>query len=166
MTKNKQKYNPYKPTILGRIHKALDSRLLRMFPKYRHIAGRLPAVENLYQKHIAAIGRRYGQDTPCPLCEDASSRDIELSTDTMHIMANDYPYYMFDGRQVDGHMMLVPRRHVGNLSDLDDRERDEYWRLYLQLSDEGYTTMTRPAGNERRSVPGHVHTHLIRLGDK
>ena len=163
MPKNKPDYNPYKRKLVGRVHKDTDRLLLRLFPKYRHIAGRLPAVENLYRRQTAAVRKLYGMGAPCPLCEDVESRYVEYSSDTMHIMANDYPYYMFDGRQVDNHLMLVPKRHVRDLGELDDRERAEYWQLYLKFSDSGYNTMTRPTGSNRRSVPGHVHTHLIKI---
>lgn len=161
--KNLQKI--YKNNLFGNIHKNIDVLVLRYFPKYRQIAGRLPAIDRAYKKQRQTQAARFGKNAPCPLCEDIANRYVEFSTDTMLVMANDYPYYMFDGMTVNKHTMLVPRRHVSSLSQLDKKEQSEYWKLYLKLSDMGYNTMTRPTGNHRRSVQGHVHTHLIKLND-
>lgn len=160
-TNKKQTNSQNKTSLAKKIIDSLDAYFLEKLPSRLHVSGRLLTVEKAYTRDTKEKNKRYGRKVPCPLCEDISSRHIKFSTETMIVMANDYPYHMYDGAAVEDHMMLVPRRHLHSLSQLDKQEQAEYWKLYIKLADMGYNTVTRPRSNKRRSVPGHVHTHLI-----
>lgn len=148
------------------IRHPIDVFRLHKFPAHRHIAGRLPSVDKAYERQRAAQQQRFGDNPPCPLCDDIANREVIASGPTMSILKNDFPYYMFDGRTVAEHIMLLPKRHVRRLSELNPEETAEYWQAYRQYDHDGYNTMTRPASEHRRSVQGHVHTHLIKLNDR
>lgn len=164
--KNNHSTNVYRAGIFGTMHKNIDIFMLRNFAKYRHIAGRLRSVDQAYKKQVASQKQQFGGNPPCPLCGDIANRDIVLSTPTMCIVKNDFPYYMFDGRTVNEHLMLIPKRHIKLLDEFNTEEEAEYWDLYLKYNNIGYSSMTRPTGNDRRSIPGHVHTHLIKLNNR
>lgn len=152
-------------SLAGSIRRSIDIFRLRRLPKPRHITGRLPSIDKAYSRQRIHQKQLYGDNPPCPLCEDIANRQVIASTATMSIVKNDFPYYMFDGRTVSEHIMLLPKRHVAMLADFTPEETKEYWQLYQQYDRDGYNSMTRPTGNSRRSIPGHVHTHLFKLNN-
>jgi len=78
------------------------------------------------------------------------------------VILNKYPYN-------NGHLMVVPRRHVGWLSELQDAERDELMALTQQAEralesvyhPHGFNmglNLGKPAG---AGVLGHLHMHVV-----
>jgi ATP adenylyltransferase len=113
-----------------------------------------------------------GADHHCFLCRaaaryenEAAARRENLVVDAgPHTLAvlNLYPYN-------NGHLLVVPRRHVGQLTELTDDEHLEamhslsrFTQLYAELiKAEGFNiglNLNRPAG---AGVPGHLHWHLV-----
>jgi ATP adenylyltransferase len=113
-----------------------------------------------------------GADHHCFLCRAAATYDDEpaarracLLVDTgKHTIAvlNLYPYN-------NGHLLVSPRRHVGQLHELTDDEHLEalhtltrFTQLYTELMKaEAFNiglNLNRPAG---AGVPGHLHWHLV-----
>lgn len=123
---------------------------------------RAPEVQAAYDAQRQRLFERYGDQAPCPLCRDDAQQTIIETHGTMIIIVNDFPYAHFDGLPVAEHLMLLPKRHLHSFDQFDDQESHDYWQAYQQYSTAGYTTMTRAAGNQYRSVPGHVHTHLLK----
>lgn len=82
------------------------------------------------------------------------------------VILNVYPYTL-------GHLMVVPHRHVGRLSDLKPAEMEEMSML-LRASERNLrvggfgqqfctgVNLERPAG---AGVVGHLHAHLVPLPD-
>ena len=79
-----------------------------------------------------------------------------------YVILNKYPYN-------NGHLMVVPFRHIGRMADADSEELSELIRL-VRLSemvlDEAYNAHGINVGmNLGRSagagVPGHLHVHLV-----
>jgi ATP adenylyltransferase len=75
---------------------------------------------------------------------------------------NLYPY-------TSGHLMVMPLRHVGELEELTDDERDELWAAVTDAvsavkavySPDGVNVginLGRAAG---AGVPGHLHVHVV-----
>jgi ATP adenylyltransferase len=113
-----------------------------------------------------------GADRHCFLCraaaayadEAAARREnlvVEAGVHTLAVL-NLYPYN-------NGHLLVVPRRHVGQLSELTDDEHLEvmhslarFTQLYSEvIKAEGFNiglNQNRPAG---AGVPGHLHWHLV-----
>jgi len=73
-----------------------------------------------------------------------------------------------------GHALVIPRRHVGTLYDLDEAEQTALWELTRRLRallieefrPEGFTIGLNEGIAAGQSVP-HTHIHVIprRLGD-
>ena len=103
----------------------------------------------------------------CLFCKARRSRDDKRAW-VVHrgkyamVMLNLYPYN-------NGHIMVVPYRHVSKFSRLKDNELLEIWRLverFMKKLDQkihphGYNVglnLGRVAG---AGVPGHMHVHIV-----
>ncbi len=98
--------------------------------------------------------------TACPFCTLPSSRIVH---------ANDLAVALRDAFPVSpGHTLLIPRRHVGSLFDLETRERDALFDLLAtarrdldaQLRPAGYNIGINDGVAAGQTVP-HLHVHLI-----
>jgi ATP adenylyltransferase len=74
---------------------------------------------------------------------------------------NIFAYDTWDGCRVNEHLMLVPKRHVTSLSELDEIEKSQYVDLVASAEDDGYNIFSRASAASTKSVP-HQHTHLIK----
>jgi ATP adenylyltransferase len=123
-------------------------------------------MERLWSPWRFAYVTRGGDDTGCVFC-DALRREegralILVEGATCYVILNLYPYN-------SGHLMVVPRRHVGTLAALDAAEMIEMgeWvrRSEIALT-EAYEpqginvgmNLGRPAG---AGVLEHLHVHLV-----
>ena len=120
-------------------------------------------VQHQYDEDKIALQQLYGDDIPCPFCAPDRKRIEELKT--MQVLYNDYPYEYFDGRYVKEHIMIVPRRHINLFDSYTAQEHEEYWQLFVKYQLLGYASLTRPVGDTHRSVPAHLHTHLLTYHD-
>jgi ATP adenylyltransferase len=109
----------------------------------------------------------------CVFCEILRSEDgprnlVVHRGENAYIVLNLYPYN-------NGHSMVIPKRHVAELSELNDAERLEMMQLtaVLQaaleegLNAQGFNVgmnLGRVAG---AGIPGHLHLHMVPrwLGD-
>jgi ATP adenylyltransferase len=113
-----------------------------------------------------------GADRHCFLCRAAATYADEAAArrqnlvvhvgDHVTAVLNLYPYN-------NGHLLVSPRRHVGQLHELTDDEHLEamhtltrFTKVYAELiKAEGFNVglnLNRPAG---AGVPGHLHWHLV-----
>ena len=104
-------------------------------------------------------------DDECVFCAVASGCDSPLTLflgEACFVILNKYPY-------TNGHLMIVPRRHVGTLADATLVELSELIRLTRSAEmalTEAYRpdglnvgmNLGRPAG---AGVPGHLHIHVV-----
>jgi ATP adenylyltransferase len=111
-------------------------------------------------------------DRHCFLCRAAAAYEDETAARRQNLVVhvgehvtavlNLYPYN-------NGHLLVSPRRHVGEFHELTDAEHLEaiqsltrYTQLYRELiRAEGFNiglNLGRPAG---AGVPGHLHWHLV-----
>ena len=112
---------------------------------------------------IAQAGKQKG----CILC-DKPKQDNDASNyilyrgEKNYIILNSYPYN-------PGHIMIAPYRHVANLEDLTDEERNEHLKmvsfgvkvLKKVLSPNGFNigmNLGRIAG---AGIDDHIHTHIV-----
>lgn len=100
--------------------------------------------------------------------EDGPGNLVVHRGSSCYIVLNLYPYN-------NGHAMVVPYRHVGDLAELNDQERCELMSLAALLQ-RALSSKIRAQGfnlgmNLGRvggaGIPGHVHLHLVPrwLGD-
>ena len=77
-------------------------------------------------------------------------------------LLNAYPY-------TNGHLMVLPVRHVGEMEDLDDGERAEVWSavthavraLKAAYSPDGLNVGINLGRSAGAGVPGHFHVHCL-----
>jgi len=109
---------------------------------------------------VEGEGRRDG----CVFCElqKAKERDFLFETGHWYGVLNAYPY-------CNGHMMIVARRHVAWLSELEPAELSELGPL-MRRSEEAVRRAYRPEGLNLginfgsaggAGIPGHLHVHLL-----
>jgi ATP adenylyltransferase len=107
-----------------------------------------------------------GESPECVFCgapDDESAAPLVLVRGaTCFVILNLFPYN-------NGHLMVVPRRHVGTLADTTAEERSELMELTrvaeIALT-EAYgphgmnmgVNLGKPAG---AGVPGHLHIHVV-----
>jgi ATP adenylyltransferase len=87
---------------------------------------------------------------------------------TAYVALNAYPY-------ASGHLMVVPRRHVGTLGELTDEEGAELWSalrrsveaLESALHPEGFNLGANLGQAAGAGIPRHLHLHAVPrwLGD-
>jgi ATP adenylyltransferase len=107
------------------------------------------------------------EDDPCFICKGLNEHDdrgnlIPLRTPESVVMLNRFPYN-------NGHLLIAPRAHKGNLSDLNANEMLEVMetlRRMVRVLDrlmhpEGFNiglNLGRAAG---AGLPGHLHWHVV-----
>lgn len=110
----------------------------------------------------------------CVFCTLLSSDEPEDSTyvlrrgTTAAALMNAYPY-------ASGHLMVMPIRHVGELSDLAAKESQELWALLIDAvaalhgayAPDGINVGANLGRAAGAGIPGHLHLHAVPrwLGD-
>jgi diadenosine tetraphosphate (Ap4A) HIT family hydrolase len=102
----------------------------------------------------------------CPFCHLENSR-IVLQNDAAVALLDAFPV-------AEGHMLVVPRRHVASLFDVPDEEQAAIWRLVAEvrqklaaeLNPDGFTIGVNDGPAAGQTVL-HAHVHVIprRAGD-
>lgn len=124
--------------------------------------GRSVHVQQKYDHDMQQLKEVHGDTIPCPFCTPAvESRVVVADRMSMVVIENDYPYEFFDNRQVSKHLIIVPRRHIGEFAGFTPEEKEEFWQLMTDYQEKGYALFTRPVGDVMRSVPLHLHSHAV-----
>lgn len=116
----------------------------------------------------AASGLGPGDEARCVFCAilasgrpDSETHVVRRAPSVVTIL-NAYPY-------TSGHVMVMPLRHVGELTDLADDERNELFAM-LTEANAAVKRVYEPDGanvgiNVGRAggagIPGHLHVHLV-----
>ncbi len=88
----------------------------------------------------------------CPLCSEESIQDFKH----WKILPNKYPYDAVAER----HDLIQPKRHVAKFKLLTKEEVQELEQLKDTFLNQKYTYLIE-AMPKNKSVPGHLHYHLI-----
>lgn len=104
----------------------------------------------------------------CAIGADKNSSQVIYRGQTMYVVMNKYPYS-------NGHLMIVPLRHVGKWTELTKEELAEnadltqrsLLALEKALSPEGYNVGTNLGRVAGAGIVDHVHQHIVPrwLGD-
>ena len=100
----------------------------------------------------------------CVFCKCSIRCDdyIVFEGKTCFVMLNRYPY-------VNGHLMIIPQRHLGGIEELSDEERKEIFAL-LDISVKVLKDAMNPLGFNigmnlgkaaGAGIAEHVHVHII-----
>lgn len=113
-----------------------------------------------------------GADRECFLCRAAAKHDAATPADRALLIAdhgqhavvvlNRYPYN-------NGHLLVAPRRHIGELGELTDDEHLGCMRLLARLmavfrdrlKAEGFNVGLNVGRVAGAGLPGHLHWHLV-----
>jgi len=103
----------------------------------------------------------------CFICDAAASEDDEANlvigrTEQCIVLLNKYPYNT-------GHLIVSTRRHVGDITELNQAERDEVMDLTVrsveQISSEmqphGFNLGANLGDVAGAGLPGHFHMHVV-----
>lgn len=115
---------------------------------------------------------RDGADEACFLCRAAATFEkpdeanrqnlvVEVGEHTV-VLLNRYPY-------TNGHLLVAPLRHVGQLQELGDNEHLEVMRMLGRFTEEltelikaeGFNVGLNLGQVAGAGVPGHLHWHLV-----
>lgn len=110
------------------------------------------------------IGGEHGDQ--CVFCEILESGQDEenlvlLRGEKTFVLMNRYPY-------TNGHVMVVPKRHVGDIEELTDDEMMELFKNSQKMvkalrafNPEGFNIGVNVGRIAGAGVPGHVHVHVV-----
>ncbi len=112
------------------------------------------------------IGGDHGDE--CVFCEKASSDQNEdeanlvlLRGEKTFVIMNLYPY-------INGHLLIVPKRHVGEIEDLTEEEMMELFKMTQKMvrvlrafNPQGFNVGVNIGRVAGAGVPGHFHIHVV-----
>ncbi|HSX05532.1 MAG TPA: hypothetical protein VLF69_03645 [Candidatus Saccharimonadales bacterium] len=106
------------------------------------------------------------QKPGCPFCDPAEI-NYRLKEQTGHsvVIANDPPYEIWEHHKVLDNLMVIPKRHVPDLTELTDEELLDISHIIARYESNGYSVYMRANNSPRRTVQ-HQHTHLIKIDNK
>ena len=117
--------------------------------------------ENNYRKYL-----KNENDSSCPFCSiDINHPQYIEETKYFKIIKNKFPYSIWDGAKVKEHIMLVPIRHIGSLSQVNAGEANDFANILSQYEKQNYNFYGRTHSSNVKSVV-HQHTHLLKLGER
>lgn len=86
--------------------------------------------------------------------------------DHSRLIRNLFPYDIWEYHDVVDHLMIIPKRHVRSLSELEDVELTEIMKHLATYEAKDYNIYARSIDSKHRTVVAHQHTHLIKLDVK
>jgi len=108
-----------------------------------------------------------GEFKGCFLCENPEKNNDEANYilyrgEKNYIILNSYPYN-------PGHLMVAPYRHVGNLEELTEEERNEHFLMVTQgvallkkvINPEAFNIGINLGKVAGAGIGDHVHTHIV-----
>jgi len=115
-------------------------------------------------KYITKLGKKTKGCVFCNMFKEKKDKKnfILIRTKHSYSVLNIYPYN-------NGHMLIVPNRHVSELSDLKREEREDLFDLLettKKLLDrtmhaDGYNIGINLGKVAGAGYPGHIHIHLV-----
>jgi ATP adenylyltransferase len=112
------------------------------------------------------IGKDHGSE--CIFCEKLNSREDEANHvvargDKTFVIMNIFPYN-------NGHLLVAPKRHVGDLEDLNAEESLELFQMTQRMVKVLRRAFNNPHGFNiginlgkvaGAGIPGHFHIHIV-----
>jgi ATP adenylyltransferase len=99
-------------------------------------------------------------DDSCVFCKRQEWEIVEESDLTLVVRSN-HPYDLWEFRDVQEHLLVVPKRHVESLADLSAEEQVDNMNILGRYELDGYDIYARGDGSLTRTQ-AHQHTHLIK----
>lgn len=111
------------------------------------------------------IGGDHGGDK-CVFCEKIKSTNDEknlilLRGNKTIVILNLYPYN-------NGHLLIIPKRHVGDIVELTDEEMTELFQMTQKMirvlrsyNPQGFNVGVNIGRAAGAGIPGHFHIHVV-----
>lgn len=106
------------------------------------------------------------RDDGCVFCDKAASAEDEqnlvlLRGEKTFVMMNLYPYN-------NGHLLVMPKRHVGEMEDLNEEEMMELFQMTRKMvkvlgyfKPQGFNVGINIGRAAGAGIPGHFHIHIV-----
>lgn len=119
------------------------------------------------ERRYAAHRRSQPATDACTFCQLQTEPDGQVLAESEHclVISNLFPYSVWDTCGVSEHMMVIPKRHVASLAELDDAERLDYVNLVSKYEADGYSLYARSPGNATKTIT-HQHMHLMQIDNR
>lgn len=119
---------------------------------------------NHYRKTIHKYKSR--QNTSgCPFCSPITMKKAVYEDKFVYVVPNLTQYDLWELHDVENHLLVIPKRHVETLAELNDKESIAVLEQAAKYELLGYSIYARGVGFVKRSVK-HQHTHLIKVTNK
>ncbi|HEX6462094.1 MAG TPA: hypothetical protein VFZ58_02340 [Candidatus Saccharimonadales bacterium] len=109
--------------------------------------------------------KSYPKVKACSFCNENELAVIIKQTLHARVIENRVSYDLWDLQGVTDHLMVLPKRHVSSLAELNETERLDLINLIAEYESKGYSVYARAPLSPTRSQP-HQHTHLIKTNKK
>lgn len=119
---------------------------------------------NHYRKTIHKYKSRQRSEG-CPFCKPDTVANALFEDEFVYIVPNLTQYDLWELHDVEDHLLLIPKRHVEALGELNDNEKLAIMDKAAEYEERGYNIYARGADFVKRSVK-HQHTHLIKVSNK
>lgn len=121
--------------------------------------------ELIYRRYLKDHASSNGGE--CILCKLQNEKNKEIVKTEKHffVVKNIFPYTMWDSCNVVNHLMVIPKKHVSSLSELNAKELMEFSTLIASYENKQYGIYARPNASNMKSI-AHQHTHLIKTDHK
>jgi ATP adenylyltransferase len=153
---------PHEPAggVVGRSGVGVPDGLMRLWSPYRM------AYHENRQEEPQAESTGVPPQPACPFCDIPTLSDADglvlHRAEHNYVVLNLYPYN-------PGHLLVVPFRHVADLTDLTAAERDESLALAADAmtavraasAPDGFNVGMNQGAISGGSVPGHLHLHVV-----
>jgi ATP adenylyltransferase len=124
-------------------------------------------LKHLFAPWRMAVLEAYDTSSGCILCHLKDSKDDAESliihrSNTSYVVLNKFPY-------ANGHLMIVPFRHVSHWGELDEAEVLDIHRLTTKALDilkremraEAFNLGVNLGSAAGAGIPDHVHQHIV-----
>ena len=98
----------------------------------------------------------------CSFCESITPDQFIRETEHCTLIKNRIPYDLWEHHEVVSHLLVVPKRHVHTLGEMNQEELLDMMAICAEYETKGYSIYARASDNPRRSAY-HQHTHLIQI---
>ena len=113
-----------------------------------------------YRRDYEKQMKKNKSDTDCIFCHPKTA-NITENSQYFYVIENIFPYSIWDFYRLKKHLMLVPKRHVAGLSDLDEAEAKAGMKLLQKYEQAGFNIYARHPKSPVKTIV-HQHTHLIK----
>ncbi len=120
--------------------------------------------------HFRKTHNKYISYAPSPSCDfcklEPSGAQIVSESEHAYVIDNRTHYDQWEMSRVTDHLLLIPKRHVLHLHELNQAERTAIINIIAEYEGlKGYEIYARSPHSRTRSV-AHQHTHLIKTNHK